>query len=204
VRQARGRHVEALQDFFTALQMAYDRTQYEVILGDLAACAAEAGYRATARNAHAALAKSAHAPLVRSAALVNLLELTVLDDDREGFAQVQRDIAEFVTTYNGMPADHAVHSALYQAYGAERFESRAAAIAAYQNAATQARTAGIHQVEFLAEQRLAALNASSEPLGAPIVAAPAQNLPESLHDIGKAIQELTLAEPQPMELYAKP
>lgn len=194
VRQARGRFVEAIQDLFTALQMAFDRTQYEAILSDLAGCAAEAGYRTLARDAYAALAKSAQSALIRSTALVNLLELTVLDHDQAGFAKTRDEIERFANSDSGMLAEHAAYAALYRAYGVERFESRDAALAAYRDAATYAKSSGIRDIESLAEQRLATLGAASGPLGLPLTGPPAQELPDVLLDAARTIADLTLAQ----------
>lgn len=192
VREARGRYIEAIQDFFTALQMAFDRPQYEVILGDLAACAAGAGYRATARDAQLVLAKTAHAPIVRSAALVNLLELSVLDDDRAAFTKARADLHAFTEANKGIPAEHRVYAALYNAYGIERFDSRDAALSAYREAINSARSAGIQHAEALAEQRLMALLSAPGTPSVPVVAPPSQPLPETLRDVANAIAELVV------------
>jgi len=193
VRQARGHYIEAIQDFFTALQMAFDRAQYESILGELAACAEQAGFRGLARDAYATLAKTAHAPNVRSASLVNVLELVVLDGDREAFVSARDAIRIFIDDYNGMHAEHLAFAGLYEAYGIEQFESRDAAITAYREAAANARSSAIHQVEFLAEQRLAALLAGVELDMPPMSAPEARELPDALDDVARAIGELSLA-----------
>jgi tetratricopeptide (TPR) repeat protein len=193
VRQARGRYVDAIGDYFTALMGAHDRAHHELLLGDLAACAVEAGYRKTARDAYATLARRAHAPVVRSSALVHLLELVVLDGDRLAFEDVRAELKTFEATY-GMPAEHAAYAVLYEAYGAEQFKSRAAAKTALRTAAGRARALGVHAVARRAEIRLRALTSAdvvSEELVAD--AAPCvRDLPDSLQPIANALAEMSV------------
>lgn len=155
-RQKRGRYAEAMIDYFASYELAPDETERELILGDLAACALDAGYHRMARDAHRRLADTTHTPILRLSSLINLLEIAARDGDAVEFDRLQRDIQAYAAEHP-VPVEHAVHLTLHTAHGTERFGTQEAAITAYQIVIALARDAGIHQVEFEAEERLAAL-----------------------------------------------
>lgn len=181
VRNLRGRSVEAMQDLFRAYELTDDPAEREVILGDLAACAGDAGYQHLARDAHRILAYTARTPNVRSAALGNLLELAALSGNAAEFERIQRHI-QLHAEQHPLPAEHAIHIQLNTAYGVERFGTRTAAIESYRSVMSQAHEAGFHQVAFKAEQALNALvtGAASTPLLA-------HEPPDALRHIAEAI-----------------
>ncbi len=160
VRMLRDRHVDAMIDFFRAYDLMQDTSEREVLLGDLAGCAWEAGYRQMARDSYRILAYTAREPLVRSAALGNLLEYSTYDGTLADFERLQEEIAEHARKHP-LPAEHAIHVALYTAYGVERFDTCDATITAYRSVITRARDEGFHQIAFKAEERLAAFLAGT-------------------------------------------
>jgi len=184
VRTLRERFVDAMMDFFRAYELTEDSYERERILGDLAACAGCAGYRTMARDAYRVLAYTARRPAVRSAALGNLLEIAVDDNDVGDFERIQGHISIHAQKHS-LSAEHALYIALYTAYGAERFRSRDVAIAAYQSVIAQAHSLKAHQVEFKAEARLAALVAGDVLPVTP----PCHEPPESLHSLVHVIAE---------------
>jgi hypothetical protein len=140
--------------------MAYERTRdtigREVILADLAACAASAGYRAMARDAHRFLAHNAKFPMVRTSSLANLIELAVLDGQVAEFERLQERLREH-NQHHPPPMEHEMYAALYTAAGVERFGDREDAIVAYHSVLAKAQRIGMHQIVFQVEERLAAL-----------------------------------------------
>jgi tetratricopeptide (TPR) repeat protein len=156
IRQLRGRYDEAMADYFMAYELTRDITNREVILADLATCAAIAGYRTVARDAHRFLAHTASFPVVRTSSLVNLLELAVLDGQVTEFKRIQKRLREHSEHYPP-PMEHEMHAALYTAAGVERFGTWEDAIVAYRSVLAKAQSIGMHQIAFQVEERLAAL-----------------------------------------------
>ena len=181
-RSRRGRYVEAMNDFFAAYELTEDIDARERILSDLALCAVEAGYRSTARDAYRILAYTGHEPNIRLIGLANLLEITVQNGDAIEFERLQRHINIHAQRYS-IPVSYATEIALFTAYGAEQFDTREAAIAAYQAVVAQANTIGMHRIAFMAEERLSAVLA-----GTPTSTVPESNQPpDSLHHVVDAI-----------------
>jgi len=180
VRLARGRYDEALADLYAAYCDTSDLLERELVLADLGACASVACYRDTARNALEVIALTAHRPLARQFALVNLLEIAVLDENQLAFERWRSALvlAECI------PLAQA-HAKLYLARGVERFQGQDQALSAFQEAAHYAATAGIHQVEF---EALGDIDRLKQAAMAPITAA--TPLPPSLSYVGEALAEL--------------
>jgi tetratricopeptide (TPR) repeat protein len=185
VRKLRGRHTEAMTDYFRAHELTDDPTERETILGDLAACAADAGYRKLAFDAHRVLAYTARLPIVRSAALGNLLELAALEGNVNEFERLRTHIQTHARQH-ALSAEHATYIALYTAYGLERFGSRDEAIATYRAVITQANTLGLHQIAFQAEECLTALMTSGKVAHDDLLIC---ELPDSLRHIAATIAE---------------
>jgi tetratricopeptide (TPR) repeat protein len=160
IREIRGRRNEAMEDFFRAYKLANDTSERERILGDLAACAGKAGYHQMARNAHRVLAYTTNDPFIRSSALMNLLELAVWEGNATEFERLQGQI-QIHAEQHPLPAEYAIHTALYRAYGIERFGLQEDAIAAYRDVITQANNTGLYHVAFEAEKNLTALLAGA-------------------------------------------
>lgn len=154
VRYARGRVREAIIDYYEAYLEAEDILEREVLLSDLAGCAAETGHRATARNAWWVLASTATNPVTRSYALVNLLDMAALDGDRSLFEWLRGELATWM-----LSAELRAYAAFYEAKGVERFGTRAEALEAYRRAAEQGARDRISHLEGQALERLAVLRA---------------------------------------------
>jgi len=191
VRLHRRRHVDAMFDFFKAYQLTTEPSDRELVLGDLAACAGDAGYRTLARDIYRTLLRRTRQPVMQSAALGTLLEFAVYEGDVDEFKRLQTQIAIQAQKYPP-PVAHTTRIALYGAYGVERFDNnREAAIAAYNTVITESRRLGAHQVAFLAEERLTALLAGAvSPISPPI-----HEPPDSLRDVVNAIAEWTTPGP---------
>lgn len=185
VRLHRRHHIDAMFDFFKAYQLTTEPSDRELVLGDLAACAGDAGYRALARDIYRTLLRRTRQPIMQSAALGTLLEFAIYEGDEDEFKRLQAQIAILAQKYPP-PVAHTTRIALYGAYGIERFgDNREAAIAAYSTVMAEARRLGSHQVAFLAEERLNALLAGAvSPLSPPI-----HEPPDSLRDLVDAIAE---------------
>jgi tetratricopeptide (TPR) repeat protein len=190
VRRATKQYVAAINDYFAAFKIAFDHVQHETVLNELAECAAEAGFRTIARQANAYLAKTARTPVARSAALVNLLELVVLDGDEDAYNVVRAQIAQFLQSHT-MSAEHAAYAALYTAHGIECFSNTVAAIRAYRDVIVHARAANLSGIAEQAQTRLIALSApgrsESEPLHVP---PPVSGIPDTLRDVASAIANM--------------
>jgi tetratricopeptide (TPR) repeat protein len=157
----RGQYDNAMRDYYRAAEnlMGIDR---ERVLGDLAVCESDAGYRTAARDTHRLLAYTSQFDSVRAASLVNLIHLAVLDKDEAAFHRARLDLTAHMQRHH-LPVEAEAHAVLYTAMGVEQFSSIESAQDAYQVAVTKARQAKIHQVEFEAEQRLADLLEQTRP-----------------------------------------
>jgi len=145
VRHRQGRYEEALADHFRAYTIAPEWVEREWLLVDIAACCFDLGHLALARLAFISLAKTAHNAPARSLALINLLEMAVLEDDRTSFDVLVRQL-------NGleMPIEQQLYRDLYQAGGIALWEGAEAGRAAYDALVVRARQVGQHAFEFRA------------------------------------------------------
>ena len=183
-RTSRARFVDAMKDLFAAHELTEDLDARELILGDIAACAGAAGYRMMARDAYRVLAYTGRTPTVRATGLVNLLEIAVYDGDLHEFERVKRHLGMHKRKY-ALPAEHAMHAALYTAYSAERFGTRDNAITAYREVIAQSHNLGVHQIEFKAEASLSSFLAGR----AATVTPPVHEPPDSLRSLVEVIAE---------------
>ena len=193
-RTAQRRHAEALVDFFKAYQLAENPLDRERLLGDLAGCAGDAGYRTLACKAFHVLLRTTQVPVIQSGSLGTLLEFAVYDGDAEEFESLRNQIDAHAKAYTP-PVDHVMHNELYMAYGTERFGTREAAIQAYRDLIVRASSIGSHQIAYQAEERLNALLSGAEPFPTP----PAYEPPAALRDFVD-----TLAAEEALALPATP
>jgi tetratricopeptide (TPR) repeat protein len=191
VRRATKQYVAAINDYFAAFKIAFDHIQHETVLNELAECAAEAGFRTIARQANAYLAKTARTPVARSAALVNLLELVVLDGDEDAYNVVRSQIARFLQNHT-MSAEHAAYATLYTAHGIERFSNPIAAVRAYRDVIVHARAANLPGIAEQAQTCLAALMTGGRPDTGALLHIPpmVSGTPDTLRDVASAIANM--------------
>jgi tetratricopeptide (TPR) repeat protein len=189
IMQRRGRNAEALREFYTAHTHVVDDIESDLLLSDMAACLAELGIYKVARQVHVALASVGLTPLTRILALTNLLEIAVWERDRQTFD----DTRERLRAYSP-PNEIKLSILLYEAQGTELWESRDAAILAYQEVAEQAHQAQVHHIEFYAlEAAERLLNTESEQA---VPTAPAGTTPtgaepdQNVDDVANAISAL--------------
>ncbi len=156
IRVFRGQYMEALTDFLSAYELVSthelmsDALSRERILGDIAACAAESGYRKTARDIIQHMLASATSPQIRLIALGNLLKLSILEGNVEEFEQLQEYIRAHAERYP-IQAEHAMRIALSTASGVARFQTPEAGIAAYRSVIVEAKRVGMHHIASKAE-----------------------------------------------------
>ena len=174
-----GLHAEALQvrgvvavhrrDFPTAVaffhrallgttsQLAHDR-----ILLDLGAASMDMGARTVARDALLILAVTAQARNTRWIAVVNLLELAVLERNELAFEQYRRELDGEL-----LSPRLAAAFAFYEGQGHAAFGRLELARGAYERACAIAREHSLNKYLYDAEDALAALSRVKSPLPAP-------------------------------------
>jgi tetratricopeptide (TPR) repeat protein len=186
VRHARGKYTEAIRDLFMAYQLTEDMGTRELILTDLGVCAGDAGYRSAARDALTLIADHGYSSTARTIAIVNLLELAVLDDDKTEFERRQE---EWERLRSGSDPNTQAYANVYVARGAARFIKGTIAEQAYQNAIEYAKQMRIHHVEFLASKEFDELQRENE-VKIPSDYMAARPIPEELTDIARALSDM--------------
>ena len=157
----RKRPGDALREYYAAFVIAPDDLQREWLLGDIAACVTLLGLRDTARLVHQVLAKTSHSLAVQSLALVNLLEIYVLDDNQVAFHALRK-----VLQQRDLARDLRLYVLLFEARAAEQWQGVEAAIAAYTVLVEQAQLTGVHDLEFEALEALKLLQRQHEHVAA--------------------------------------
>ena len=182
--QRRGRAGEALRDFYAAYPIAPNELMREMLLNDMAACAAELGLWRTARIVHRTLAQTAQSEAARSAALINLLEVAIWDKDQAAFQAAWRQLGQCK-----IPGDLQLHAEWYYAQGIEYWEEHQVAVEAYTNVVKRAKEVGVHEIEFRALQALDRLqSADSQP---PVQTEPTSPVSTSeWQDVAEAIEAI--------------
>jgi tetratricopeptide (TPR) repeat protein len=184
VRQGRTNYVGAIRDLFAAYQLIEDRYTRELVLADLGVCAGDAGYRTTARDALTIIVQRAKNIVAYTVAVVNLLELAVLEGDTEEFEQ---RCAQWMRVQKKSDPTTNAFAYIYVARGSAKFLSRDDAIRAYETALDYARTMHVHHAEFLLVDEYDQLK-REESQRAPTVGE--MPIPDDLVDIAGAIADM--------------
>jgi hypothetical protein len=161
----------------------------EVILGDLASCAAQSGLRALARDVHTSLATHARSAVARGYALANCFEHAIVDRDEPQYHALRhrlRTECDFAT----LPAELELYVAYLSARGLERFGERAVALAAYEEVAAHASRAQRHHIKHEVRARIGTLRTGAATSGMANDVPPTRAIPASLADIAAAVADL--------------
>jgi len=183
--QRRGQADDAIRDLYEAFTLAQSDADREVILGDLASCAADSGLRTLARQIHESLAIHARGAVARAYALANCFEHAIVDGDQVRYRELRHRLRT-QCDFSALPGELELHVAYLSARGLERFGGADVALAAYDDVATHAHQAKRFHIEHEARSRIDALRAGTAAAMTPAV----RELPPSLDDIAKAVTTL--------------
>jgi|GEM_PF-859639 len=158
IANAQRQYELALEQYLAAWRAYRHPLRRERVWSDIARNLADMGLRAVARDIHLVLYVSAQEREVRVAAAINLLELAVLDGEREAFLSLRSSLHD-AARRGVVPAYLAPWARLYEAYGEARFGSVSAAIALLEETQAVATAVRANQALIRADEAIAELRA---------------------------------------------
>lgn len=185
VARQRGDVEHAVSYAYEALTTFENQGAKDRVLADLAAAFSDMGLLNAARDANLMLAATAHEQFTRLVALINLLEIAVLDHREPVFEQYRRELLAA-----NLPATLEAHYFCYVGNGYRIFGRVEQAKQAFERAIDAASKYQINEVLIKAEQSLSELAAGTVHAERKSGAEP----PESVVQVADAIHEMrTLA-----------
>lgn len=185
VAHTRGDYERAVGFAYQALNVLGSPIERDRALADLAASFIKLGVRSAARDALLILAATAQEQFSRWAAVINLLDLEVLEGSEPRFEQYRRELAG-VPLPPGLQAEYFLHAG----QGYVRFGHRELARSSFAHAIDVATAHSYHQVAFRAEQALRELNDGSRPDEPSAPAAPEAAPSADVRAIADAVSEM--------------
>lgn len=154
VAYARGRHADALQYAYDALELAPNGTERDALLGDMGTIFADIGLRDAARDAHLIVSATSQSEWLVAQAHINLMELAALDGMEEAFDGYAKKLIT-ATLDTRLRA----YYLLYLGQGQQRFGRLDSAARSLEEARSFAAKNGINRVAFEAEAALSSVAA---------------------------------------------
>lgn len=185
VAYTRGDFERAAGFAYQALNVLTSPIERDRALADLATSFVKLGVRSAARDALLILAATAQEQFSRWAAMINLLDLEVLEGSEPRFEQYRRDLADVA-----LPPILRAEYFLHAGGGYARFGRRELARSSYARAIEVATAHAYHQVAFRAEQALRELEAGGRAVERRAPAAPAVPLSADVRAIADAVSEM--------------
>ncbi|MBI3789384.1 MAG: hypothetical protein HY275_00700 [Gemmatimonadetes bacterium] len=157
VARLMGDNVAALQFYHRAIEGAPSDIGRERLLLTISAVSIDLGARSMARDALLVLAVTAQTRNTRWLAVINLLEIAVLDRNEISFESYRRELAS-----EPLSPTAAGYFALYEGHGHRAFGRPDLAAASYARALQNARSHQLTKLVAEAEEAIAALSTQSE------------------------------------------
>jgi tetratricopeptide (TPR) repeat protein len=181
VAHSRGDYSQAVHFGYRSLELTTNPGSRDRIVADLAAAYAGLGMRDVARDGYSIVAMTSPYQSVRWQAALNLMELSIDDDDPEAF-----DASAKALEKAALDPRHRAFFLLLEARGSRRFE-RDDFAARFETAREYAAAHGLHQLAFESE---AALDSRDAPLTYTTLFAVASESSPELARIAEALQNL--------------